>query len=58
MRRFRNWWVWDQVAPTQRVGLGWGITRDIYVNPYINFFVEHPKFATTSLSLLTVFSIF
>lgn len=58
MRKFHNWMVWDQIAPTQRVGLGWGVTRDIYLNPYINFFIEHPKFATTSLSLMTVFSIF
>lgn len=53
-----NWTTWDRQKLTQRVGFGWAITRDIYVNPYLNFFVESPAINTTSLSMSTVFSIF
>lgn len=57
-RATRTWTTWDRQNLTQRVGFGWGITRDIYVNPYLNFFVEKPALNTTSLSMSTVFSIF
>lgn len=51
-------WLWNQQRPTQRLGLGWGITRDIYFNPYLNFFPDSPAIETTSASFTTVFSIF
>ncbi|MBX3022711.1 MAG: hypothetical protein KF799_13645 [Bdellovibrionales bacterium] len=57
-RRTGTWTTWSPQKLTARAGFGWGITRDIYVNPYVNFFVEKPALNTTSLSMSTVFSIF
>lgn len=58
MRLQGSWWKWEEQTVSARLGFGWGITRDIYINPFLNVFVEHPKWATTSLSFSTVFSIF
>ncbi len=58
LRSFGSWWTWEHQLSTWRVGVGWGITREIYINPYVNFFAESPAFNTASLSLNTVFSMF
>lgn len=58
MRLKGSWWLWEPIQPTARAGLGWAITREIYFNPYLNFFWERPAWTTTSLSFSTVFSIF
>lgn len=58
MRMHRNWMLWEPIQPTARTGFGWAITREIYFNPYLNYFWERPSLATTSLSFSTVFSIF
>ncbi len=58
LRKYEDWKKWDQPLAMQRLGVGWAITRDIYFNPYINFFTEKPAIRTTSLSFSTVFSIF
>lgn len=57
-RMFGDWAKWERQQLTQRVGLGWAITRDVYVNPFLNYYVEHPALDTTQVSLSTVFSIF
>ncbi len=54
----QDWWLWDENLVSQRVGLGWAITRDIYFSPYLNFFPERPAIRTTSMSFSTVYSIF
>jgi len=53
-----SWWNWNHPLSTWRVGVGWAITHDIYINPYLNFFMESPAFNTASLNVNTVFSIF
>ncbi len=58
LRMNGSWWLWEPIQPTARAGVGWAITREIYFNPYLNFFWERPAWATTSLSFSTVFSIF
>lgn len=58
MRMNGSWWLWDPVQPTARSGIGWAVTREIYFNPYLNYFWERPAWRTTSLSFSTVFSIF
>lgn len=57
-RLFGNWSTWERQQLTQRLGFGWAITRDVYVNPFLNYYVEHPALDTTALSMSTVFSIF
>lgn len=58
LREDHSWWRWDDQRPTQRLGLGWGISRKVYFNPYLNFFADKPAINTTSLSFRTVFSLF
>lgn len=58
LRADGSWWRWSHPLTTWRVGVGWAIRRDIYINPYVNFFAEKPAFNTASLSFNTVFSIF
>lgn len=52
------WWRWNHPLTTWRVGVGWAITHDIYINPYVNFFMESPAFNSASASVNTTFSIF
>lgn len=58
MRLTPSWWDYLPFSGSARVGLGWGITRDVYFNPYISFFSEKPAIHTSALSFSTVFSIF
>lgn len=58
MRMTPSWWDYASLAGSARAGVGWGITRDVYFNPYISFFSEKPAIHTSSLSFSTVFSIF
>jgi hypothetical protein len=57
-RAAQSWWNWNHPLSTWRVGAGWAITHDIYINPYLNFYMESPAFSTASLNINTVFSIF
>jgi hypothetical protein len=41
----------------QKVGVGYAITRDIYVNPYVQFYPSKMALDTTTINLSTVFSI-
>lgn len=58
MRMTPSWWDYASLAGSARAGVGWGITRDVYFNPYVSFFSEKPAIHTSSLSFSTVFSIF
>jgi hypothetical protein len=57
-RAAQSWWNWNHPQSTWRVGAGWAITHDIYINPYLNFYMESPSFNTASLNVYTVFSVF
>ena len=43
---------------TQRVGVGWGATRDIYINPYFAFYPTDMSIPSTWVAVNTIFSIF
>lgn len=43
---------------SQRLGVGWAITRDVYFNPYFNFYPDELSITSTSVAFNTVFSIF
>jgi len=58
LRSEPSWWNWTHQLSTVRVGMGWAIRRDIYFNPFVNFFAESPAINTASLNFNTVFSIF
>ena len=58
LRSDPQWVDWNHPLSTWRVGAGWAITREIYVNPYVNFFLETPAFNTASLNFNTTFSVF
>jgi hypothetical protein len=58
MRMDGSWYKWAAQSPNQWIGLGWGITRDIYVNPYLSFFTANPAIATTSFNINTIVSVF
>jgi len=57
-RQDKSWWNWNHPQSTWRVGVGWAVAHDIYINPYLNFFMESPSFNTASLNISSVFSIF
>ena len=41
-----------------KVGLGYAITRDIYISPYLGYYPGDPSWKSTSLNMSTVFSVF
>jgi hypothetical protein len=53
-----NWLNWNHPQSTWWVGFGWAITHEIYIYPYINFFLESPSFNTASANFNTTFSVF
>lgn len=58
LRRSGDWTELTAQLASQRVGLGWAITREIYFNPYIGFYPQRPSWDNASLSFNTIFSIF
>lgn len=58
LRADNSWWRWNHPMSNWRVGIGWAITRDIYVNPYVNFYADSPAFNTASANIDTSFAIF
>jgi hypothetical protein len=42
----------------QRLGVGYAILHDVYVNPYINFYPEAMSWKNASLAFNTIFSLF
>ncbi|MCB0407744.1 MAG: hypothetical protein KDD34_06020 [Bdellovibrionales bacterium] len=57
-RREKDWGLWELSNVTQRVGLGWGITREIYFSPYVTFFWKDPTWKTSTFAFSTIFSVF
>lgn len=41
----------------QRIGLGYAITRDIYLNPYLQFYPTQFSWSTVTANISTVFSV-
>jgi hypothetical protein len=58
LRTDHSYWRWRHPMTGWRVGAGWAIRRDVYINPYLNFFVDKPSFKTASASMSAVFSLF
>ena len=58
LRNEGSWFKWKQDKITARLGFGWSITKEIYLNPYLNLFTQDPKLDTTTFALGTVFSVF
>jgi hypothetical protein len=46
-----------RTSATQRLALGWAITHDIYVSPYLDIYPQALAFDTTTMNIATVFSI-
>lgn len=44
-------------STTQRLAMGWAITRDIYLQPYLDIYPQALAIDTTTMNLSTVFSI-
>ncbi len=42
---------------TQRVAMGWAITRDVYIQPYFDLYPQALAIDTTTVNITTVFSI-
>jgi hypothetical protein len=51
-----TWALWNKTL-SQRVGMGYSFTRDIYFGPYLNFYPEKMNMNSTTVSFATVFSI-
>lgn len=54
----KDWMIWKPNNVTQRLGLGWGATREIYFSPYVTFFWKDPTWTTSTFSFSTIFSVF
>jgi hypothetical protein len=48
--------LWNKTA-SQRVGLGYAYTRDIYIAPYLNLFPTRLALDTTTINIATIFSV-
>ena len=59
-RKTQEWSTFDgnTNVVSQRIGVGWAITREIYFNPYINIFPGNFAWNSTSVAFSTIFSIF
>lgn len=58
LRADNSWWRWNHPLTTWRLGVGYALSHDIYINPYVNCFAEAPAFNTASLNFSTTFAIF
>lgn len=58
LRREPNWLNWDRRMASQRLTFGYGVTRDIFVNPYLNFYPQEFTWDTTSVNLNLYISLF
>lgn len=56
-RRDSNERVLMNKTVTQRLGLGWAVTRDIYVNPYLNVIPTRMAWDTTTFNISSSFSL-
>lgn len=44
-------------AVTQKLGVGYAFTRDVYVSPYLTFYPSKPRLDTTTVNMSTSFSV-
>ncbi|MNS83882.1 hypothetical protein D3C72_1176870 [compost metagenome] len=51
-----SWALWNRTI-SQRVGMGYSYSRDIYFAPYLNFYPGQMHLNSTTISFSTVFSI-
>ncbi len=58
LRREENWWNWEKRLWSQRFSLGYGLTRNIFFSPYLNFFPENFTWDTTSFNMNVYLNIF
>jgi len=58
LRREGNWTNWDRKYWSQRLSVGYALTRDAYLNPYLNFFPEHFSWNTTSVNMNLYLNLF
>lgn len=42
----------------QRLGLGWAMNRDTYLNPYFTFYPQHLAWSGVTMNVNTIFSVF
>lgn len=57
LRKAHDLGAWDNRTVSGKLGVGIGITKDIYINPYLYYYPEEFSWKSTSLSFSTVFSI-
>lgn len=57
-RRKNDYGVLDRQTVTQRLGVGYAYTRDVYFLPYLDFYPQQFAWDTTTISFSTVFSVF
>ncbi len=43
---------------SQKLGLGYAYTRDIYLNPYVGFYPQYLSWNNATLNMTTIFSVF
>ena len=43
---------------SQKLGLGYAYTRDIYLNPYVGFYPQYLSWNNVTLNMTTIFSVF
>lgn len=58
VRRANNWWDWEKRLWSQRLSFGYGLTRNAYLAPYINFFPEEFTWDTTSVNMNIYLNLF
>ena len=58
LREEENWWNWDRRLWSQRLTIGYALTRNAYFKPYFNFFPERFTWDTTSVNLNLYLNLF
>ncbi len=62
LNHYRSTTDWSTIDDSnylsERVGVGWAITRDVYFNPFVNVYPTHLAWNTSSIAFNTVFSVF
>jgi hypothetical protein len=58
LRLQQNWYDLNHEMATLQLGVGWSVTREIYLHPHMSVFIESPGFNTTSFNLNAVVSVF
>ena len=57
-RKYGDWGTVDEKTLTQKLGLGYAYTKDIFLNPYLYLYPAEFTWAETSLSFNAIFSVF